>query len=50
MPHFLGGHHAATMIEEYGFNVEKFVEEKIKHIENIRKRKEIGHEHPRHEK
>ena len=50
MPHFLGGHHVSTMIEEHGLNLNKFLKEKIAHIEHLRKRKEIGHEHPRHER
>ncbi|MFC2016584.1 cation:proton antiporter [Chloroflexota bacterium] len=50
MPHFLGGHHVSTMIEEHGLNLNKFLKEKVAHIEHLRKRKEIGHEHPAHEK
>ena len=50
MPHFLGGHHVSTMIAEHGLNLNKFLKEKVAHIEHLRKRKEIGHEHPKHEK
>lgn len=50
MPHFLGGHHVSTMIEEHGLKLNKFLEEKVAHIEHLKKRKEIGHEHPGHEK
>ena len=50
MPHFLGGHHVSMMIEEHGLNLNKFLKEKVAHIEHLRKRKEVGHEHPRHEK
>ena len=50
MPHFLGGHHVSTMIEEHGLNLNKFLKEKVAHIEHLRKRKEVGHEHPGHEK
>ncbi len=49
MPHFLGAHHVSTMIEEHGLNLNKFLKEKISHIEHLRKRKEMGHEHPKHE-
>jgi voltage-gated potassium channel Kch len=49
-PHFLGGHHTAVMIEEYGLDVDKFLEEKILHIEQLKIRKEAGHEHPLHER
>lgn len=48
LPHFLGGYHAATMIEKYGLDFNKFVGEKITHIEHLKKRKERGHEHPKH--
>ena len=48
MPHFLGGHHISTMIESHGLNLNKFLKEKVAHIEHLRKRKERGHEHPLH--
>jgi Kef-type K+ transport system membrane component KefB/Trk K+ transport system NAD-binding subunit len=49
MPHFLGGHHTATMIEEYGFDATRFLENKIAHIEHLKSRKEMGHDHPKHD-
>jgi len=48
MPHFLGGRYASTLIEKHGLDFDKFLNEKITHIEHLRKRKKIGHEHPRH--
>jgi len=48
MPHFLGGRYASTLIEKHGLDFDKFLNEKITHIEHLRKRKQIGHEHPRH--
>jgi len=39
MPHFLGGHHTSTMIEENGLNFDKFLEEKISHINYLKHRK-----------
>jgi len=50
MPHFLGGHHTATLIEKYGLNLNKFLKEKTSHIEHLKDRKEIGHEHPKHKR
>ncbi|MBU2440711.1 MAG: cation:proton antiporter [Nanoarchaeota archaeon] len=50
MPHFLGGHHASTLIERHGFDLDKFMKEKVDHIEHIKNRKKAGHEHPRHNK
>lgn len=49
MPHFLGGHHASAMISsKHGLNLNKFLDEKKAHIKYLKKRKEIGHEHPTH--
>jgi Trk K+ transport system NAD-binding subunit len=50
MPHFLGGHHASTLIEKYGFNANKFLKQKIAHLEYLQDRKNQGHEHPKHHK
>jgi len=46
MPHFLGGHHASTLIEKYGFNINSFLKQKISHMEYLQDRKSQGHEHP----
>ena len=46
MPHFLGGKHFSTMIEENKLNMNKFLKEKIAHIEHLKYRKELGHKHP----
>ena len=48
MPHFLGGRHTATLIERYKFGADKFLKERIAHIEHLKMRKEEGHEHPKH--
>lgn len=49
MPHFLGGKHFSTMIEENKLDVNKFLKEKIAHIEHLKYREKKGHQHPRHE-
>ena len=49
MPHFLGGQHTTTLIENYGFDFDKFFEEKVSHMENLKKRKMRGQEHPTHD-
>lgn len=36
MPHFLGGQHFSTMIERNKMSMERFLEEKIAHLEHIR--------------
>ncbi|MCB9362819.1 cation:proton antiporter [Candidatus Woesearchaeota archaeon] len=48
MPHFLGGRHFSTMIENHGLNMKKFLKEKVEHIEHIKEKKQMGHEHPKH--
>jgi Kef-type K+ transport system membrane component KefB/Trk K+ transport system NAD-binding subunit len=50
MPHFLGSHHVSTLIEKHGLSHDKFIKEKIAHIEHLKNRKEMGHEHPKHHK
>lgn len=48
MPHFLGGRHFSTMIERNKLSTNKFLKEKIAHIEHIQQRKLVGHKHPIH--
>ncbi len=36
MPHFLGGHHMGAMIEDYGFNISKFMTDKIYHLKHLK--------------
>lgn len=45
MPHFLGGKHFSTMIERNRLSTDKFLKEKIAHIEHLHERREQGHEH-----
>lgn len=48
MPHFLGGEHASALIERFGVDINKFLKEKLKHIEELNQRRNFGHEHPTH--
>jgi Kef-type K+ transport system membrane component KefB len=48
MPHFLGGEHVSVMIEDFTANVNKIIETKVKHIEELKHRRDLGHEHPKH--
>lgn len=50
MPHFLGGHHASAMIERYKLDYVKFLKEKVAHVKSLKERKELKHEHPKHER
>lgn len=45
LPHLLGGYHASMLIEKNGMNTDKFLKEKLKHLENLkssRQKKKIG--------
>ena len=46
LPHFIGGHHTATMIEEFGFDIEKFLEQKISQVERLKSRSNLDKDHP----
>lgn len=50
MPYFLGGQYASTLIEKYGMNLSKFLEEKARHIVHLKTRIKLKHEHPKPEK
>lgn len=43
MPHLLGARHFSSMIGKHKMEADKFLEEKIEHIEHIKKRKKSGH-------
>jgi len=45
-PHFLGGKYATMLIAKYGFEVDKFATERDRHLKDLSKRKELGHDHP----
>jgi Kef-type K+ transport system membrane component KefB len=49
LPHFLGGKYISTMIENYQFDINYFLEEKIKHIDDLHLKKQSGQDHPRYE-
>ncbi len=45
LPHLLGGEHASLMLEEISTDVDKLIEKKLEHVEELKKRKEL---HPHH--
>jgi Kef-type K+ transport system membrane component KefB len=49
MPHFLGGNYMASLLREYEFDMKKFLHEREKQKAYLRKRKQMGHEHPKAE-
>ncbi len=48
LPHFLGGDHVSVLIERFGNDMDKLIEHKFEHIEELKKRRSMGHEHPMH--
>tara|TARA_Y100000310_G_C20595786_1_gene770411 strand:- start:664 stop:1458 length:795 start_codon:yes stop_codon:yes gene_type:complete len=49
LPHFLGGEYTSLLLEDVGKDISKLVVTKINHIGELKKRKKIGHEHPKSE-
>ena len=50
MPHFLGGNYVSVLIEKFDDGLNKLLEHKMRHIKELRERRILGQEHPRHEK
>ncbi|MCP3684155.1 MAG: hypothetical protein GY861_15850 [bacterium] len=48
LPHFLGGEHVSFLLEDFTSDLNKILVTKLRHIEELHKRKELGHEHPAH--
>jgi len=46
LPHFLGGNHISLLIEDFTEDVNRIIEHKMKHIEELKERHALGHEHP----
>ncbi len=46
LPHFLGGNYISSLIENYEGNLQGILVEKLKHINELKIRKNHGHEHP----
>ncbi|MDP7116209.1 MAG: cation:proton antiporter [Candidatus Woesearchaeota archaeon] len=48
LPHFLGGHHVSLMLEDVTTDLSKLLKNKINHIAELKHRKGVGMEHPKH--
>ncbi len=48
LPHFLGGEHVSNLITRIREKKVGLEEEKKRHLQHLRQRKDIGHEHPLH--
>ncbi|MFT7615248.1 MAG: Kef-type K+ transport system membrane component KefB [Candidatus Woesearchaeota archaeon] len=47
LPHFLGGHYVSTLVEKLNEDPNSLIQEKLKHLDELRERREFGHEHPK---
>ncbi len=50
LPHFLGGEHVSLILETFGKDLNKIIDNKVRHLEELKNRKIMGHEHPQHHK
>jgi len=50
LPHFLGGQHVSLLLEEFSSDFSKLVLTKVRHINELRDRYDLGHDHPKHER
>ena len=50
LPHFLGGSHVSVILQNIDHNIAKLIKTKLSHIEELRERRKLGHEHPHHER
>lgn len=47
LPHFLGGDRVSLLLEDITTDINKLITTKVQHIEELKRRKELGHEHPK---
>jgi len=48
LPHFLGGEYVSLLVENSHTNFNRIIKSKLRHIKELQKRKDLGHEHPKH--
>ena len=46
LPHLLGGDHVSILLEDFTGDINKILETKLKHINELHKRRKLGSEHP----
>lgn len=46
LPHFLGGEHIALLLETFTKDAASVIETRLRHMAELKHRKELGHEHP----
>ncbi|MBW2966282.1 cation:proton antiporter [Candidatus Woesearchaeota archaeon] len=47
LPHFLGGERMSILLEESNKDIRKLLEYKISHVKELKKRRSLGHRHPK---
>ena len=48
LPHLLGGEHVSILLQKSTAGINKIIENKLGHIKELKHRKSLGHEHPKH--
>ncbi|MBD3164099.1 hypothetical protein GF323_02790 [Candidatus Woesearchaeota archaeon] len=48
IPHLLGGDHVSVLIERFGNDMDKLIQHKLAHIEDLKNRQSLGHDRPVH--
>ncbi|MBU4283614.1 MAG: cation:proton antiporter [Nanoarchaeota archaeon] len=46
LPHLLGGDHVSILLEDFTGDINKILETKLKHIDELQRRRKLGREHP----
>ncbi len=46
LPHLLGGEHVSILLEDFTGDINKILETKLKHIDELHQRRKLGSEHP----
>ncbi len=46
LPHLLGGDHVSILLEDFTGDINKILETKLKHIDELHRRRKLGREHP----
>lgn len=47
LSHFLGGEHVGLLLDEFGDNIKQLTKNKLEHIQELKRRLQMDHEHPK---
>jgi voltage-gated potassium channel Kch len=48
LPHFLGGEHVSLILETFGTDISRIVNNRLYHVQELKRRTSLGHNHPIH--